>query len=183
MLSLVIKITLPLSKRMTKWILRHATLVFYHACFSSAYQCASWGLPLQFMLSLVAKLESNMKEYDEFTSCLCTRDPLCKSYNLKWVSPMSLVSKVSKVTLSWSFQKSVLTAPLCFPLISGKHKFSWFVKKFPWNRWWWNGDKENNNQSFLSVTCCLFIYPTKTFWVSTILQSWTSNSFHSDWRD
>lgn len=81
-LAFVMKTTLPLSKWMKKWVLEWLTIFYnvciYHVCFSAPYWGVSGHLSGQFPQSLVTILESNMKEYDKFTRCFCTRDPLCR---------------------------------------------------------------------------------------------------------
>lgn len=86
-------------------------------------------LPLQFLKSLVATLESNLKEYDKFIPCLCTRDPLYKSYNLKWASPLSLINKQSSASLI-TLEKCFNSYTLLSPSISGVHTLPWLMKYF-----------------------------------------------------
>lgn len=87
------------------------------------------NLPLQFLKSLVTTLESNLKEYDKFIPCLCTRDPLYKSYNLKWASP-SLMNKQNSAYLI-TLEKCFNSYTLLSPSISGVHTFPWLMKYFP----------------------------------------------------
>lgn len=90
-----------------------------------------------------------------------------KSCNLKWVSPLSLVNKQSSVFLI-ILEKFSNFYSLLSPLISDIHILLWFMK-WRQNWWWWNGDKEYGNQSFLSIII-LPTYSTNTYWLPTVCQ-------------